>query len=636
MSEAVRYQYHAISFTNVTIDDSFWSPRIETNRTVTIGYDFQKSEETDRITNFDKAAGRLAGDHVGIFFNDSDVFKIIEGAAYSLQVHPDPELDAYLDNLIERIAAAQEADGYLYTARTIAERNGTPEKLHDDREGRTRWSQLRVNHELYNVGHLYEAAVAHYLATGKRSLLDVALKNADLVDSVFGPDKKHDVPGHQEIEIGLVKLYGVTGEERYLRLAKFFLDERGHHEHRPAQINFDNPGYMQDHRPVTEQDEAVGHAVRALYMYSGMADVAALTGEQSYIDAIDRIWENVVGKKLYITGGLGARHHGEAFGDNYELPNATAYNETCAAIANVFWNQRMFQLHGDGKYIDVLERSLYNGFLPGVDFRGDKFFYVNPLEFDGESRFNRDNSRERLGWFNCSCCPTNVVRVFPSLGGYIYAQTDAVLYVNLFIASQTTVTVQETAVQVTQQTNYPWDGKIRLQVEPAQRADFTLCLRIPGWAQSAPVPSGLYYYFSMPTERALITVNGDSIAFTVDQGYAHLTRTWHPGDVVELTLPMEIKRVMSHVNVRENDDKVALERGPLVYCAEAIDNGGSVLATPLTDDAVLTAINRPDLLNDVTVIQAQQEGGNITLIPYYAWAHRGIGEMTVWFNRTAG
>ncbi|MCB0080193.1 MAG: glycoside hydrolase family 127 protein, partial [Caldilineaceae bacterium] len=437
-----------------------------------------------------------------------------------------PQLDHYLDSLITLIAAAQEPDGYLYTARTIRERNGETDKLRADLEGLTRWSHLRVNHELYNVGHLYEAAVAHYLATGKRSLLDVALKNADLIDSVFGPDKKHDVPGHQEIEMGLVKLYRVTGDERYLQLAKFFLDERGHSEHRPLQENFDNPGYMQDHLPVTKQSEAVGHAVRALYMYSGMADVAALTGEQSYIDALDRLWDNVVGKKLAITGGVGARRHGETFGDNYELPNATAYNETCAAIANVFWNQRMFQLHGDGKYIDVLERSLYNGFLAGVAFSGDKFFYVNPLAFDGEYRFNRDNARERLGWFNCSCCPTNVVRLFPSLSGYIYAQEADALYVNLFIGSQTTVTVDETSVQLTQQTNYPWDGKIRLHVQPEQSMEFTLCLRIPGWAQSAPVPSGLYYYFSMPTEPALISVNGDSISFTVEQGYARLTRTW--------------------------------------------------------------------------------------------------------------
>ncbi len=633
MSEAIRYQYHAIPFTAVTIDDAFWSPRIETNRTVTISYDFQKSEETDRLTNFDKAAGRMAGDHVGIFFNDSDVFKIIEGAAYSLQIHPDPELDAYLDNLIERITAAQEADGYLYTARTIAERNGTPEKLHDDREGLSRWSQLRVNHELYNVGHLYEAAAAHYLATGKRALLDVAIKNADLVDSVFGPEKKHDVPGHQEIEMGLVKLYGVTGDERYLRLAKFFLDERGHHEQRPAHINFGNPGYMQDHLPVTEQDEAVGHAVRALYMYSGMADVAALTGEQAYIDAIDRLWENVVGKKLYITGGLGARHHGEAFGDNYELPNATAYNETCAAIANIFWNQRMFQLHGDAKYIDVLERSLYNGFLPGVAFSGDKFFYVNPLAFDGEYRFNRDNSNERLGWFNCSCCPTNVVRVFPSLGGYIYAQSESSLYVNLFVNSQSRVMLADTTVKIAQQSNYPWDGDITVTVQPEQAATFALHLRVPGWAQGKPLPSDLYAYLSNSTEPILITVNGNPIPVIVDKGYATIKRQWQAGDVVKLQLPMTVQRVVSHVAVEEDRGKVAIERGPLVYCAEAIDNSGAIKEATLADDAQCTMAAESSLLQGIHTIQVNHPRAKMLLIPYYAWAHRGIGEMTVWFDR---
>lgn len=624
------YQYQAVPFTAVTVDDAFWSPRIETNRTVTIGYDFQKSEETDRLTNFDKAAGRMVGDHEGIFFNDSDVFKIIEGAAYSLHIHPDPELDAYLDNLIERIAAAQEADGYLYTARTIAERNGTPEKLSADREGVTRWSHLRVNHELYNVGHLYEAAVAHHLATGKRSLLEVALKNADLIDSVFGPEQLHDVPGHQEIEMGLVKLYGVTSEERYLQLAKFFLDERGHHVQRAAYGNFDNPGYMQDHQPVIEQDEAVGHAVRALYMYSGMADVAALTGEQAYIDAIDRIWENVVGKKFYITGGLGARHHGEAFGDNYELPNATAYNETCAAIANIFWNQRMFQLHGDAKYIDVLERSLYNGFLPGIAFSGDKFFYVNPLSFDGEFKFNRDDSRERLGWFHCSCCPTNVVRLFPSLGGYIYTQTTDTLYVNLFVGSQIELTVNGTSIQLKQQTRYPWDGTVQLTMQPAAPTSFTLALRIPGWTQNRPVPSNLYHYIDPPSESAMIQVNGDAIQPALAKGYAQITREWQPGDVVTLTLPMPIRRVASHPAVAGNVGKVALERGPLLYCLEGIDNNGQVLNAILPNSAQLQAEWIPDLLNGVTVIRARCDESVQTFVPYYSWAHRGIGEMIVW------
>ena len=632
---ASRYAYEAVPFTSVTIADPFWSPRIETNRTVTIGYDFQKSDETGRLTNFDKAAGRMAGDHEGIFFNDSDVFKIIEGAAFSLHLHPDPALDAYLDDLIERIGAAQEADGYLYTARTIAERNGTPEKLRADQEGLTRWSHLRVNHELYNVGHMYEAAVAHYRATGKRSLLDIAIKNADLVERTFGPDKLRNVPGHQEIEMGLVKLYGVTGADHYLRLAKFFLDERGHYNGRQPFVNFEDQGYMQDHLPVVEQAEAVGHAVRAVYMYSGMADVAALTGEQAYIDAIDRLWENVIGKKFYITGGIGARHHGEAFGANYELPNATAYNETCAAIANVFWNQRMFQLHGDAKYIDVLERSLYNGFLPGVAFSGDRFFYVNPLSFDGAYKFNRDDSLVRLGWFNCSCCPTNVVRVFPSLGGYLYAQREDRLYVNLYMGSSAALTVAGNPVQISQQTNYPWDGTIQVMLEPQVPIAFTLCLRIPGWAQGAPVPSDLYHYLDSDNSAPVtITVNGAAVDLRLEKGYALITRTWQAGDQVTLTLPMTPRRVVTHGAVVENEGKVAIERGPLVYCAEAIDSGGYVLDAVLPDDAPLTVTFVPDLLGGVTVIHRADQAHPLQLIPYYTWAHRGIGEMTVWLRRS--
>jgi DUF1680 family protein len=390
------YPVTPVAFTRVGFADAFWSQRLETNRKVTIPYDFQKCEDTGRVDNFVKATGLMEGSHEGIFFNDSDVFKVIEGASYSLSLHADPDLDAYLDDLIAKIAAAQESDGYLYTARTI-----DPGAVTAEREGLTRWSNLRVNHELYNVGHMYEAAVAHYQATGKRNFLDIALKNAELIDSVFGPDKKRDVPGHQEVEIGLVKLYRITGEKRYLELAKFFLDERGHARGRELYGNFDNPGVMQDHLPVVEQDEAVGHAVRAVYMYSGMADAAALTGDQAYLEALNALWDNVVAKKLYLTGGIGARHHGEAFGDDYELPNDTAYTETCAAIGNIYWNHRMFLLHGDAKYLDVLERSLYNGFLSGIALSGDRFFYVNPLSFDGETDFNRDDSRERLPWFGC-------------------------------------------------------------------------------------------------------------------------------------------------------------------------------------------------------------------------------------------
>ncbi|MCX6047735.1 MAG: glycoside hydrolase family 127 protein [Chloroflexi bacterium] len=628
MPTNVQYQFIPLPFTAVAINDRFWSPRIEVNRTVTVPYDFQKSEETDRISNFDKAAGRLAGDHRGIFFNDSDVYKVIEGAAYALHLYPDAQLEQYVDGLNAKIAAAQEPDGYLYTARTIAERNGTPEKLSADREGLTRWSNLKINHEFYNVGHLYEAAVAYYQATGKRMLLDVALKNADLIDSLYGPDKLRYPPGHQEIEIGLVKLYHVTGNARYLKLAKAMLDERG----RADGHELYGP-YAQDHLPVTEQREAVGHAVRAVYMYAGMADVASLTGDRAYIDAIDQIWTNVVAKKLYITGGIGARHEGEAFGENYELPNATAYNETCAAIANIYWNQRLFQLHGDAKYIDVLERSLYNGFLPGVSFSGDRFFYVNPLEFDGVYRFNRDDSLVRMPWFGCSCCPTNVVRVFPALGGYVYAQTAERLYVNLFMGSQTVVQLGGVNVQVNQQTDYPWNGAIKLTLQPEQPVTFTLCLRIPGWAQGQPVPSDLYHYVDATSTPAEITLNGAALAFQLEQGYAQIERTWQAGDVVTLTLPMPIRRVVGHPNVADTVGKVALERGPLVYCLEGVDNNQQVLGAVLEDAAELSAEFMPDLLHGVTVLRAQQSATNLLFIPYYAWAHRGVGEMTVWLKR---
>ena len=627
-SHSTRYPISALPFTAVRVDDPFWSPRIETNRTVTVAYDFQKCEETGRISNFAKAAGLQTGPHVGIFFNDSDVYKVIEGAAYSLMLHPDPELDAYIDQAISLIGAAQEGDGYLYTARTIAERNGTPEALRAEIEGLTRWSNLRINHEFYNVGHLYEGAVAHYQATGKRSLLDIALKNADLIDSVFGPGKLRYVPGHQEIEIGLVKLYLVTGEQRYLDLAKFFLDERG----RPEGHELYGP-YAQDHLPVTEQTTAVGHAVRAGYMYAGMADVAALTGEQSYIDAIDTIWEDVVTTKLYITGGIGARHEGEAFGEAYELPNATAYNETCAAIANIYWNHRLFQLHGDAKYIDVLERSLYNGFLSGVDFSGDHFFYVNPLEFDGVHRFNRDDSLQRMPWFGCSCCPTNVVRLFPALGGYIYAQEQQDFYVNLFITSQTTTGFGATAVTIAQETQYPWSGAVRITVDPAAAVQFALHVRIPGWAQGTPVPSLLYHYIGADHTAPTLTVNGAAVEIQLVKGYASIDRTWQPGDVVELTLPMPVQRVETDAVVAENRGKVAIERGPLVYCLEAVDNDGKALGRTLPDSATFAVEWRPDLLHGVNVVYASGDNAALTFVPYYAWAHRGVGEMAVWLSR---
>ncbi len=621
------YPVKPVPFTAVQITDAFWSPRLETNRTVTIPYDFRKCEETGRIDNFLKAAQQMPGKYEGYAFNDSDVFKVIEGAAYSLALHPDAELDQYLDGLIAKIAAAQEQDGYLYAARSV-----DPAQV-QEMSGPTRWSNLRWSHELYNLGHLYEAAVAHYLATGKRTLLHVALRSADFIDREFGPGRRCDPPGHQEIEIGLVKLYRVTGQERYLKLARFFLDQRGrNHDRRPSYEQ-----YAQDHQPVTEQDHPVGHSVRAAYMYCGMADVAALTGDDAYVRAIDRIWQNLVSRRLYFTGGIGARHGEEAFGDDYELPNQPAYAETCAAIANAVWNQRMFLLHGDAQYIDVLERVLYNGFLSGVALGGDQFFYVNPLASNGD--------RARKPWFDCSCCPTNVVRFIPSIPGYVYAQRDGVIYVNLFIASRAKLEAGGQAIELDQETRYPWEGDVRIRVQPQKAAEFALYMRIPGWATDRPVPSDLYRYLDPPrrtAEPVTLKVNGTPLPLDLDKGYARLTRTWQPGDTIELHLPMPIRRVVAHPQVKDDVDRVALQRGPLVYCAEAVDNAGRVSDLVLADETALAAEFDRGLLGGVTVLRgpAQRIDGSGThpvkfvAVPYYAWCHRQPGEMAVWLART--
>lgn len=621
------YPYAPVPFTRVHVEGGFWAPRMEANRAVTVPYCFKKCEETGRIDNFAKAGGLMEGKFEGIYFNDSDVFKIVEGACYTLALQPDPELDAYLDKLIALFAAAQEDDGYLYTARTIDPEN-------PGGAAKERWGNIMLNHELYNVGHMYEAAVAHFQVTGKRTFLDVAIKNADLIDHTFGPGKREDPPGHEEIEIGLVKLYRATGEERFLRLAKFFIDARGNEKgHKLYGL------YFQDHKPVLEQDEAVGHAVRAGYLYSGMADVAALTGEPAYIAAIDRLWENIVGKKLYLTGGIGARHQGESFGDNFELPNRTAYCETCAAIAMALWNHRMFLLHGDAKFLDVLERILYNGFLSGISMTGDTFFYVNPLEAV---------SHARSPWFDCSCCPSNVVRFMPSIPGFAYAQRKDRLWVGLYIAGTAKVEMGGTPVQLRQTTQYPWDGAIRIDVTPEKPAEFALCLRVPGWAQGRPIASDLYAYVDGAPGEIALRVNGETAALDVENGFAQIMRTWHPDDVVELTLPLPVRRVQCNEAVEANRGRVALERGPVVFCAEGIDNEGHVLNIVLPDETTLEAAYRADLLGGVTAISGNakalyrtEDGGveqreqPFTAIPYYAWAHRGIGEMAVWLARTA-
>ncbi len=563
------YPAKPVPFTQVHVNDVFWAPRIEINRTVTIPFAFQKDEETGRLDNFIRAAKALRGEPFdnhkppGYPFDDTDVYKVIEGASYALSVAPDPKLDAYLDGLIAKIAAAQEKDGYLYTARTIDPLN--PHRW----AGPQRWMLESVDsHELYDLGHLYEAAVAHYQATGKRTLLDVALKTADLLDRTFGPGKQVIWPGHQITEMGLAKLYRATGDERYLKLAKFMLDSRG-----PDGRQGSGRTYNQSQAKVVDQTEAVGHAVRATYMYSGMADVAALTGDMAYVSAIDKIWDNVASKKLYITGGIGATASGEAFGANYELPNMSAYNETCAAVGNDFWNLRLFLLHADAKYIDVMERTLYNGLISGVSLDGKSFFYPNPLESNGQ--------HARSPWFGVACCPGNITRFMASVPGYVYAQRGETLWVNLFMASTADIKLDNGhSLKLEQSTRYPWEGAVKIAVAPEQSEPLTINVRIPGWALNQPVASNLYRFADAATEPVSLKVNGKPVAFQVDKGYAKLTRTWKRGDTIELNLPMPVRRVLATDEVVADRGRVALERGPIVYAAEWVDNPNGKVQEP--------------------------------------------------------
>jgi uncharacterized protein len=626
------YPFQPVLFTAVHFQDTFWAPRIETNRLITIPYAFGKCEESGRMYNFERASEVLAGKRIDdrkappFPFDDSDPYKILEGASYTLAVQPDPKLSNYLDDLIGLIASAQEPDGYLYTTRTI-----NPEHPHAW-SGPTRWVREQdQSHELYNAGHLFEAAAAHYQATGKTNLLAVALKEADLIFKSFGPatNQAHFWPGHEVIEMGLAKLYRVTGQQKYLDLAKYFLDVRGSRK--------GGDDYHQSRIPPVEQTQAIGHAVRAGYLYSGMADIAALSGDSRYAAALDRIWENCVGRKLYITGGIGSRASGEAFGNDYELPNLTAYNETCAAIANVYWNQRMFLLHGDSKYVDVLERTLYNGLLSGVSLDGKKFFYPNPLESNG--------THERSPWFGCACCPGNITRFMASLPGYVYAQQRDKILVNLFIAGEADIALAPGRnVKLTQRTDYPWDGRVKLTVNPGRNSKFTVAMRIPGWCADEPTPAGLYAFESPATEPVTLKLNNEPVKTKTVNGYAIIKRAWKDGDTVELNLPMPVRRVVAKPEVAADKGRVALQRGPLMFCAEWPDNpNGQVRNLALPRDQQFTAHFEPDLLNGVEVIQGKAANcstNNQVLkpgpeqafkaIPYFAWANRGKGEMAVW------
>ena len=647
-----QYPIVPVPFTSVKLNDSFWTPRLNASRDVTIPLAFSKCEETGRYDNFVNAAKHLANpslefpDTAWTFsFDDTDPYKTIEGASYLLQTYPNAtykgrRLDQYVDSVIAIIASGQEPDGYLFTARTKS-----PSKPHEW-AGPKRWVLVeKLSHEFYNLGHLLEAACAHYQATGKRNFLDVAIKYADCVCREIGPgdNQLKLVPGHQIAEMGLCKLYLVTGNKKYLDQAKFFLDMRGKTSRKDA--------YSQAHKPVIEQDEAVGHAVRAEYMYSGMADVAALTGDSAYIKAIDKIWDNIVQKKYYITGGVGARHAGESFGNNYELPNASAYCETCAQIGNVYTNYRLFLLHGSSKYYDVIERTLYNALISGISIEGDGFFYPNPLSCREEAKYARQP------WFGCACCPSNICRFIPSLPGYIYASKQDKLYVNLFMGNTMETKVNGKAVTLKQETNYPSDGDVKLTIVKGG-GNFDLNIRIPGWVRGEVVPSDLYSFVDGKHLDYCIKVNGKEVINSnvkdnaLTDGYAVLNRKWKKGDVIEIHFDMEPRLVKANDKVVDDRGRLAVERGPLVYCAEWPDNDADVSTYLLNQhpqlnmgkDITITANHKVQSIT--TNAQALSIGSDgklktadktLTLIPYYAWDHRGQkGGMDVWLPAAVG
>ncbi|MBI5470991.1 MAG: glycoside hydrolase family 127 protein [Ignavibacteriae bacterium] len=625
------YPISMVDIKKVELTDSFWLPKIRTVQRTTIAYGFQKCDEEGRLESFLIAGKKKQGKVRGKFpFDDSDIYKVIEGASLSLISAPNRELDTYLDSIIAIVKIGQEPDGYITTWFTIDPTN--PISSWVPKTG-ARWTREQSSHELYNSGHMFEAAVAHYTATGKRNFLDIAVKNADLLVENFGSGKLTIPPGHQIIETGLIKLYRVTGNEKYLTLAKQYLDWRG-----DSTTHTLYGEYSQDHKPVTQQDEIVGHAVRAVYMYAGMTDIAALYNDSLYLNAVMRIWQNMVERKMYLTGGIGAKHEGEALGKDYELPNLTAYGETCASIGDVFWNARLFMLSGDAKYFDVIERTLYNGLISGLSLDGKKFFYTNPLEADGIFKFN-EKTNTRQPWFDCSCCPTNLIRFVPSLPGLIYAAQRDTLYVNLYASNKADVKLENSSVNIEQQTEYPWSGSVNIQINPDKTRRFTLKVRIPSWAQNKVLPGDLYLYSHVPRGTVTITLNGKELEYDTHQGYAAITRSWQKGDSVGIHFPMNVRRVVANERVKDDVNLTALECGPLVYCVEGIDNESRVADLAIPDDAVFRLEKRNELLGGVNVItgNARSRVGSkelkLTAIPYYAWSNRGVGTMKVWLPR---
>lgn len=583
-----------VNFSEVKIVDNFWSPRLKNHKDVTLGVCIDQIEnQTGRIRNFENAALKQ-GKHSGIYFDDSDVYKALEGMAYSLQNNPDPVLEAKCDEWIAKFAAAQEKDGYINTYYTLTGLD-------------KRWTEMD-KHEMYCAGHMIEAGVAYYNVTGKRNLLDVCIKMADHMMTQFGPGKRDWVPGHEEIELALVKLYQATGEKKYLDFSEWLLDERG----KGLGANNGEPwdaAYHQDDKPVREMTDIAGHAVRAMYLYCGMADVAAYTGDQGYIDALNRLWDDVVLRNMYITGGIGQSAHNEGFTEDYSLPNLTAYCETCASVGMVYWNWRMNQFTGDGKYVDVMERSMYNGALAGISLNGDRFFYVNPLESLGD--------HHRKAWYGCACCPSQICRFLPSIGNYIYGVSNDEVWVNLYIGSQASVKYGKKDLTLTQETNYPWEGAVKITIGAKSPVNAEMRLRIPGWCKSYTVK-----------------VNGAEVKPLVESGYAVLPGKWSDGDAIELNMDMPVEVVAADPRTKEDEGMRTIQRGPIVYCIEEADNKDGFDDLKISENADFTTAFEKDLLNGVVTIDAKVGDRTLKYIPYYSWDNREAGKMKVWVPLT--
>ena len=613
-----------VSFSQVNVTDNFWKPKIDKVATKTLAACIYQTEvATGRIRNFEKVARKKGEKHEGVFYDDSDVFKALEAMGYSLKTHPSVDMEKKCDEWIDKIAAAQQPDGYLNTFYTLT-------NLQD------RYSDMSM-HEDYNAGHMIEAGVAYFNATGKRKLLDVSIRWADHFDSIFGPSKRHWVTGHQELELALVKLFKVTGNKKYLQLADWLLGERGHRNAKGyTWTDWKDTAYAQDAVPVKDQKEITGHAVRAMYLYTGAADVATQTGDTGYLKAMRRVWEDVVYRNMYITGGIGSAGSNEGFSKDFDLPNEQAYCETCASVGMVFWNQRMNSLTMNSSYIDILERSLYNGALDGLSLSGDRFFYGNPLASKGQ--------HQRKEWFGTACCPSNIARLVASLGSYIYATTDRSIYVNLFVGSSTNLSLANGRVNVKMATNYPWDGKINLQIDPVKKSFFGLYLRIPGWVQGKTYTNGLYEYANFKADNYSLKVNGKDVVTKVESGYLVIEREWKIGDQVTYDLPMQVNRLISSSDLKFDNNRVAIQSGPIVYCVEGADNDNKAwnFILPSTVDFEIsdqTILDEPikALSAIVPVLSVSADGSSlqtqkkkITAIPYYTWANRGKNEMQVW------